>query len=139
MALAKVRLCLAAVEDILGTPAMRVMTQLVMAGVPVEGQLLPKFVELLLQGPRTVAASDADGSAVAFAGAQQKQGLSEWRMHRQARLLFIHEQLSELPHALETLRYVWLCFDSLCLQHRTLVRDVLCMHQCVLPVNIITS
>lgn len=31
-ALAKVRLCLSAVSDILGQPAMRVMTQLVMAG-----------------------------------------------------------------------------------------------------------
>lgn len=75
-------------------------------GVPVQGQLLPKFTELLLQGPSSAAAAVDDTAADLSASRQQR--LSEWRMHRQSRLLFIHEQLAELPHALETLRQVWL-------------------------------
>eukprot|EP00775_Hariotina_reticulata_P002524 gene2524-2826_t len=104
-AVAKVGLCLAAVADVLGDPALRVMTQLVMAGVNVEGELLPKFVQLLLQGPPAPSLpshADLAGGSGTYQQ-QQQQRLSEWRMMRQARLLSVQEQLEELPHALETL------------------------------------
>jgi hypothetical protein len=73
----------------------------------VEGELLPKFVQLLLQGPPAPGLlSHADVAAGSAAYQQQQlQRLAEWRMLRQARLLSVQEQLAELPHVLETLRW----------------------------------
>lgn len=78
------------------------------AGVPVESRLLPSFVQLLLQGPplqQWAAGKAAAGSFVGDGGSstRQQQQLLEWRQQRQARLLAVHSQLAELPHALETL------------------------------------
>lgn len=72
------------------------------AGVPVESRLLPSLVQLMLQGPQQqpagATAFGSDGSSSA-----RQQQLLQWRQLRQARLLEVHEQLAELPHALETL------------------------------------
>ncbi|WIA18883.1 hypothetical protein OEZ85_003556 [Tetradesmus obliquus] len=102
--LAKVRLCLSMLGELLGQPAMRVMTQAVMAGVSVEGELLPRFLELLLQGPpaAAAAASGSSGASVLAGGVAAR--LAEWRLQRQAQLLAVQEQLAELPYPLETLR-----------------------------------
>lgn len=80
---------------------------LLASGVNVEGELLPKFVQLLLQGPPAPSLpSHADLAGGSGTYQQQKQQrLAEWRMMRQARLLSMQEQLEELPHALETLRW----------------------------------
>lgn len=77
---------------------------LCLAGVPVESRLLPAFVQLLLQGPPLQPQMPGqtgfvgDGSSAA-----RQQRLLQWRQQRQAQLLAVHEKLSELPHALETL------------------------------------
>lgn len=77
-----------------------------------ESHLLPTFVELLLQGPQLQQQQQASkASRASFVGdggslARQQQQLQEWRQQRQARLLAVHSQLAELPHALETLTYV---------------------------------
>jgi hypothetical protein len=67
----------------------------------VEGELLPRFLELLLQGPPAAAAGGI-GSGVLSAGVSAR--LSDWRLHRQAQLLAVQEQLAELPYPLEALR-----------------------------------
>jgi hypothetical protein len=72
------------------------------AGVSVEGELLPRFLELLLQGPPVAAAAAGSGAGVLAAGVAMR--LSEWRLQRQAQLLAVQEQLAELPYPLETLR-----------------------------------
>jgi hypothetical protein len=69
----------------------------------VEGELLPRFLELLLQGP-PVASAAAAGSGAGVLSADVAARLSEWRLHRQAQLLAVQEQLAELPYPLETLR-----------------------------------
>lgn len=87
-------------------------------GVSVDGELLPRFVELLLQGPPVVTHTGSSSSSMLAAGMQQR--LSEWRLHRQTQLLYVHEQLADLPHALETLRYA-ACggvVDLLCMAQR---------------------
>ncbi|KAF6256778.1 hypothetical protein COO60DRAFT_79441 [Scenedesmus sp. NREL 46B-D3] len=98
--LAKVRLCLSMLGELLGQPAMRAMTQAVMAGVSVEGELLPRFLDLLLQGP-PVAAAAGNGTGVLAGGVAAR--LSQWRLHRQSQLLAVQEQLAELPYPLEAL------------------------------------
>lgn len=90
------RCCIRAVTNA-PPPAARCHVRL-QSGVSVEGELLPRFVELLLQGPPLSSTSSAGGG-----GAAQQQ-LVQWRLQRQARLLYVQEQLAELPHALETLR-----------------------------------
>lgn len=79
------------------------------AGVPIESHLLPAFVQLLLQGPslqQQTAGKAPSGGFVGDGGssARQQQQLLQWRQQRQARLLAVHTQLAELPHALETLK-----------------------------------
>jgi hypothetical protein len=77
------------------------------AGVFVEGELLPKFTDLLLLGPPPPPALVGTAAAAAAQGATaiERTALAEWRMRRQAQLLAVQEQLSDLPHALEALRY----------------------------------
>jgi hypothetical protein len=70
----------------------------------VEGELLPRFLELLLQGPPAASAAAAAGSGAGVLSADVASRLSEWRLHRQAQLLAVQEQLAELPYPLETLR-----------------------------------
>lgn len=69
-----------------------------------EGELLPRFLELLLQGPpaAAAAASGSSGASVLAGGVAAR--LAEWRLQRQAQLLAVQEQLAELPYPLETLR-----------------------------------
>jgi hypothetical protein len=74
----------------------------------VESHLLPAFVQLLLQGPPLQQHAAGKAAAGGFVGdggstARQQQQLLDWRQQRQARLLAVHAQLAELPHALETL------------------------------------
>lgn len=74
--------------------------------MPVEGRLLPAFVQLLLQGPPAPAAAGGSGAGFGGSGgdADAANRLQEWRGKRQAMLLTVHEHLGELSHVLATLQ-----------------------------------
>ena len=73
------------------------------AGVDLEGELLPGYMNLLLYGPppeeQTGATTTSAGGLSAAARARQ-QRLAQWRATRQATLLQLQLLLSQVPNAL---------------------------------------